>query len=116
MATTNGKRADGTHWQSDKQECVRGHDLRPVIDGQPNPNVRRHPSTGTRQCIACARLRSRLMMNLTTAVRWEDEHLKTCATCSKARTCKHRRELLTIINARKQALTDNGFDSHWLDA
>jgi hypothetical protein len=110
----SGKRADGSHWQSDKEQCVRGHDLRAEIDGQPNPNVRRHPTSGTRQCAECQRLRARLMVRLQTALRWWEEHAKECKTCPRGRFCAHGRQLRKIVHSRTRAVSEAGFDSHLL--
>jgi len=107
----SGKRADGSHWQSDKLTCVRGHDLRPEIDGILNPNVRRHPVTGTRQCAECARLRARLMVRLATAMRWWEQHCKTCQRCPKGRYCEEGKGIRRMVNARIQAVSANGFDA-----
>jgi hypothetical protein len=111
VATANGKRADGSHWQSDKQQCVRGHDLRLVVDGQVNPNVRRHPVTDTRQCAACARLRARLMVRLQTAAAWWQDHGAECRTCPRGRYCAEGRAIRQRVEARSRALTEQGFDS-----
>lgn len=107
----SGKRIDGSHWQSDKNTCVRGHDLRTEIDGLPNPNVRRHPTTGTRQCAECARLRARLMVRLQTALRWWQSHAAECRTCPRGRYCEDGRAIRDRIEARTQALSEQGFDS-----
>jgi hypothetical protein len=112
MATNpSGKRSDGSHWQSDKLECIRGHDLRLEIDGEPNPNVRRHPVSGTRQCAECSRLRARLMMRLSTAMRWWQRHCAECQGCPRGRYCEHGKRLREIVNARMQAVSAEGFDS-----
>jgi hypothetical protein len=105
----SGKRADGSHWQSDKEVCVRGHDLRPSIDGTPNPNVRRHPVTGTRQCAQCARLRARLMVRLATATRWWEEHAAQCTVCP-GRYCDEGRSIRKMVDARTAAMSAEGFD------
>lgn len=110
-AIPTGKRADGTHWQSDKLVCVRGHDLRPEIDGVRNPNVRRHPQTGTRQCIECARLRARLMVNLRTALEWWENHAADCGRCQRGRWCERGKILRKEIHARVGLLSDQGFDT-----
>lgn len=112
MATNpSGKRADGTHWQSDKMECVRGHDLRPVIDGEPNPNVRRHVVTGTRQCAECSRMRARLTVRLQTATRWWDDHQAVCEVCRGGNYCAHGRQLRSVVHLRISDMLDAGFDS-----
>lgn len=111
----SGKRADGTHWQSDKQTCVRGHDLRETLeDGTANPNVRRHPTTGTRQCAECSRMRARLMVRLQTALRWWEEHAAECKTCPRGRYCAHGRQVRKIVHSRIRAVSEAGFDSHLL--
>lgn len=108
---STGKRLDGSHWQSDKDNCVRGHDLRAEIDGQPNPNVMRHSVSGARQCLACNRLRGRLRVRLNTALRWWIEHGAACSTCP-GRTCDEGRAIRRLIEDRARALTDAGFESH----
>jgi len=111
FANPSGKRPDGTHWQSDKRVCIRGHDLRPTIDGQPNPNVRRHPRTGTRQCAECARLRARLMVRLSTAMRWWEQHCKACKHCPRGRYCDGGLAVRKMVEARLRAVSAEGFDS-----
>jgi hypothetical protein len=119
-ANPSGKRADGSHWQSDKLWCVRGHDIRPTIDGQPNPNVRRHIKTGTRQCVTCSRLRSRLTVRLRTALEWWQTHLGECAQCrqredtegkTRLRYCDQGTRLRLVLFERLQAMEAEGFDA-----
>lgn len=111
----SGKRTDGSHWQSDKEQCVRGHDLRPEIDGQANRNVRRHPVTGTRQCAECARLRARLMVRLQTAMRWWQQHAVECKVCPRGRYCTEGRGIRRTIEVRTRDLAIEGFDSRILN-
>jgi hypothetical protein len=112
-ANPSGKRADGTHWQSDKVWCVRGHDIRPLVNGQPNPNVRRHVRTGTRQCIECSRLRSRLTVRLRTARQWWADHQATCQRgCqTPGKYCDEGAKLRATLIERTNALTAAGFDA-----
>ena len=112
MVATNpsGKRSDGTHWQSDKQVCIRGHDLREALDdGTSNPNVRRHSVTGTRQCVACARTRARLSVRLSTAMKWWTEHCARCRRCPGGRYCEDGRAIRRTITQRMRDLADEGF-------
>lgn len=110
----SGKRIDGSHWQSDKDFCVRGHDLRTEVEGQAKPNVRRHPVSGARQCAECARLRARLMVRLQTALRWWQSHAAQCRGCPRGRYCESGRAIRLRVDARTRALADEGFEARIL--
>jgi hypothetical protein len=111
-ANPSGKRADGSHWQSDKDWCVRGHDIRAVVDGLPNPNVRRHVRTGTRQCIECSRLRSRLTVRLRTAMQWWHDHVTTCTLgCKRHKYCDAGAKIRATLIERSHDMSREGFDT-----
>jgi hypothetical protein len=105
----SGRRRDGSHWQADKTHCNHGHDIRYVVDGEPNPNVKQHPISGTRQCLTCSRLRARLAMRVLWATRRWREHTGNCPICRMGHECETGYSLALAMARHYMEMRKAGF-------